>query len=537
MKKFTALLLAFVLCLTCLSACGNTSSENSNPPASNPSASENNSPAPAGEKNVVVGIPSTWNTMVPMNPSSAYTLEVGGLIFDTLIRINTDGAGEPRAAESWEMSDDQTTITLHLRQDSYFHDGEQVTSADWRYMIELMTSAEGSQCVTQDKFAIITGTEPAGKLAQGETLGIETPDDFTLVVHLKTPMNADTFFYNYAKMWFALPEHILSSYDPAEVLNWDFWQNPVGSGPLMFVSEASGTELVMKAFDNYYYDLDFDNLVYRVVTTDAALSSLMAGELDVYYYSWTPDDLATVQGNDHLRVDELVGASTLHFLSLSNVVFDANARKAINMAIDKEMILSAIYGGAGVASNTSVRPSSEYCAESWTGRDVEGAKALLAQSSLDTSKVLTLATSAGRGEDVAAIIQQNLADIGLTVDISTGDTSTVLAGARDGTYDMCLKNNSSGGSPTWLVASDMSLNAKTVSRVSDATYDEFASKINVATDTAEIKSLAAEFQGYCDDQMPLSVLCHTYEYYVLSSRVSNVSVVETTAPWEWVVSE
>lgn len=535
MKKLAALFLAVVMCATCLAACGEKPTGESTPPASDPGVSAGVE-QPAGEKAVVVGIPSTWNTMVPMNPGSAYTLEVGGLLFDTLIRINTNGQGEPRAAESWEMSEDLTTITLHLRKDSYWHDGEQVTSADWRYMIELMTSAAGSACVTQDKFAIVTGTEPGGKLAEGETLGIETPDDFTLVVHLKEAMNADTFFFNWSKMWFALPEHILKDKDPAELVNWDFWQNPVGSGPFTFVSESSGTELVMKAFDNYYYDIDFDTLIYRVVTTDAALSSLMAGELDIYYYSWTPDDLLTVEGNESLHVEELVGATSLHFLSLSNVVFDAAARQAINLAIDKQMILNAVYGGAGVASNTSVRPSSEYCAESWTGRDVEKAKELLAQSGLDTGKTLTLATSAGRGEDVAAIIQQNLAEIGLTVDIATGDTSSVLAGARDGTYDMCLKNNSSGGSPTWLVASDLSLNAKTVSRISDAKYDEYASQINQATDPTEIKALSEQFQQYCDEQMPLSVLCHTYEYYVLSSRVSNVSVVETTAPWEWVVT-
>ena len=138
---------------------------------------------------------------------------------------------------------------------------------------------------------------------------------------------------------------------------------------------------------------------------------------------------------------------------------------------------------------------------------------------------------------MAAIIQQNLAEIGLTIEIATGDTTSVLAGARDGTYDMCLKNNSSGGSPTWVVNSELSLATKTVSRVSDPKYDEYAAAINQATDSNEIMTLSEEFQQYCDEQMPFSVLCHTYEYYVLSNRVSNVSVVETTAPWEWVVTD
>ena len=537
MKKLVALLLSLTMCLTCLTACGgDTNGESSTAPTSSPSASGDVAQT-SGEKTVVVGIPSTWNTLVPMNPGSAYSLEVAGFIFDMLIRINTDGNGEPRDAESWEMSDDLSTITLHLREDSYFHDGEQVTSDDWRFTIELMTSEYGSACVTQDKYSIITGTEAGGRLAEGETLGSETPDEFTLVVHLKEPMNADTFFFNYAKMWFVLPEHLLADEDPANLVNWDFWQNPVGSGPFTFVSETSGTELTLSAYEDYYYDLDFDTMVYRVVTTDAALSALMANELDIYYYSWTPDELLTVEGNENLHVEELKGATSLHFLTLSNVVFNAQARQAINLAIDKEMILNAVYGGAGVASNTSIRPSSEYCKDSWTGRDVETAKTLLAESGLDTSKTYILATSQGRGEDVAAIIQQNLAEIGLTIEIATGDTTSVLAGARDGTYDMCLKNNSSGGSPTWVVNSELSLATKTVSRVSDPKYDEYAAAINQATDSNEIMTLSEEFQQYCDEQMPFSVLCHTYEYYVLSNRVSNVSVVETTAPWEWVVTD
>ena len=71
------------------------------------------------------------------------------------------------------------TITFHLRENSYFHDGVQVTSADWRWSIELMTSEAGSNFVTQDKFPCIEGTNDAGLLEDGAEPRTSLPSSST----------------------------------------------------------------------------------------------------------------------------------------------------------------------------------------------------------------------------------------------------------------------------------------------------------------------------------------------------------------------
>jgi peptide/nickel transport system substrate-binding protein len=513
-KKLLALVLALAMCVTLFAACSssddttdtttNTGDQQTAQTGDN-TASDASTETGSGETTgdsdedvvIVIGVPSTWNQLDCLYPASAYHIEVSEKIYDRLARLNEAGEAEPRAAESWELSDDMKTITFHLRDNSYFHDGVQVTSADWRWTIEMMTGVGGSNVVIQDKYVCIEGTDDSGRLIDGETLGIETPDDYTLVVHLKNAMTVDSFFYNYGWLWYVLPSHLLSDLDQNDIVNWDFWQSPIGSGPCKFVSQDAGaTEITLDAVDNYPVgDLQFDRLIFRVVTTDAAASAFMAGEINLYYYGYTKDGIAALDGVDGLSFVMMDNISSFSLVAVNNERFDSNFRKAVNLAIDKDLICESLYNGDADATNTSVRQSSEYCQNSWTGRDVEAAKELLAASNYDGSTI-SFACSSGRGEQTAAIIQQNLAEIGITLDISTVDTATTLSGLTDGTYDMGICNYTSGGSPTWLTTANIfGLN---VGHIDTTEYYELSQKVGLSTDTNEIAELATEYQTLCD---------------------------------------
>lgn len=534
-KKFLALLLSMTMSLAvATTGCGGDSGSGSVPP--DQSAPTSTTPADGGEV-VVMGVPSTWNQLICVNPSSAYHVEVAGMIFDRLIRTNEAGVNEPRAAASWESSEDLKTLTLHLREDSYWHDGEQVTAEDWLFTFQLMTSEDGSQCVTQNMYVAIEGTDEKGLLVSGETLGVESPDEFTLVLHFKEPMNADAFFYKYANFIYVLPEHLLADLDANDILNWDFWKAPIGSGPCKFVSDDSGMELVMEAVDNYPVgELQFDKLIYRVVTSDAAITSLQAGEINGYVYGYTRNDLAPIENNPNLRADLMDGVSSFTGLAINNERFDVNFRKALNLAVDKELIVQSQYNGDGVATNTSLRQNSEYCINTWTGRDVEAAKAYLAQSSSDINKTYTLACSSGRGETTAAILLQNLAEIGINIEIVTVDTAVVLSGMTDGTYDMGIVNYTSGSTPTWLTSTNLfGLNVGHIENAEQ--YLAYADQVGVSSSAEETAELAKEYQALFDENMPYIPLVHTYGWYIFSSWLSNVSAVETTACWEWQISK
>lgn len=518
--KLWALLLAVIMVFSmALSACNSSDDGNKDD----------------GEEVVIVyGVPSTWNQLIAMNPASAYHLEINEKIYDKLIRLNEDGIGEPRAAKSWSMSDDMKTITFKLQEELYWHDGEKVTSADWLFSLGLMTSEYGSQCVTQDKYSAIEGTGPSGLLEAGATLGVEAPDEYTLVIHLKQAMSPDTFFYNYAAMIYVLPEHLLGDLDPANLLEWEYWSAPVGSGPCRFVSETTGTEIVLEAVDNYPIgELQFDKLIYRVIATDAAVSTMLAGEINAYYYGFTSDGVSPLKNTEGVRLELFDSVSTFSGLAVNNERFDTAFRKAVNYAIDKDLIVESLYNGDGTATNTAVRENSEYCVNTWEGRNVDLAEQYLAESSWQPGAKLSLACSPGLREQMAAIIQQNLADIGIEIEIITVDTPSVLAGLQDGTYDMGMCNYTSGGSPTWIVASNMfGLNVANI--IDTSPYVELQGQVGIATDSGEIKSIATEFQSYCDENMPFVPIAHQYTWFMFSDWFKNVSAMETAACWEWI---
>ncbi len=558
LKKTLALILVLAMCLTLFAACGgdDATEGTQDPDTTNPgtttdpsttggeSGGENaSSDAEGGETGddedvvIIIGIPNTWNQLIAPQPASAYHIEVCEKIYDRLGRLNEAGEAEPRAAESWELSDDMKTITFHLRDNSYFHDGVQVTSADWRWTIEMMTSETGSNFITQDKYPCIEGTNDAGLLEEGSELGIETPDDYTLIVHLKTPMTVDSFFYNYGFLWYVLPKHILENEDMNNPLEWAYWQNPIGSGPCKFVSQDAGaTEITLDAVDDYPVgDLQFDRLIFRVIQSDSAASAYLAGEINFYYLGFTEETMAPLVGVEGLRADRMDGISSFSAIAINNERFDVNFRKAVNAAIDKDMLVEAMYAGDADATNTSVRQSSDYCVNTWSGRDVDAAKEYLAASSFDASQTVSFAISAGRGEQIGAIVQQNLAEIGINVELITLDTTTTLAGMTDGTYDMGIVNYTSGGNPTWICSTN--LFGLDVGHIDDAEYLELQAQASLCTDPAEMTEIAAEFQALCDEEMPFVALFHYYSYYIMSDWLSNVSAIETTACYEWIVSK
>ena len=544
--KLAAISLVVILAITMiLGACNNNTPTNTgSTPAPTPSQPAPSQPSGGGDSSgdeavvITMGLPVSWNHLIPYHPPTAYQIEVCTVIFDLLTRINDKGDIEPRAAESWSSSDDLSSLTINLRKDLYWHDGQQVTSKDWRFTFELMTSPAAAELISQGKLEFFAGTNIGGQLEAGQTLGLETPDDFTLIINFKSPISAYSFFTNYAYMLFVLPEHLLSSQDPSNILEWDYWRAPIGSGPCRFVSENAGVEIVLDAVDNYPIgDLQFDRLIYRVVTPDAAVSALLAGEINGGYYTgFTQDTIAPLEGVAGVRTELMTSVSTFSALCINNEKYDADFRKAINYAIDKEMICQAIYFGDADPSNTSLRPTSPMAVETWQGRNLDLAREHLDKSSYTPGAPLKLACAPGLRTDIAAVLQQNFADIGIQVEIITQEQPSVLTGLSDGTFDLGIGSFSSMAFPTWIT--NMPIFFQNLCHIEDQSlYFAYRDQASVATNDAEMSKVAEEFQALWEDEMPAAPLWHAYGWYIFSDWLQNVTALETSACWQWVVAK
>ncbi len=559
MKKHMLRVLSMAIALTmsmtfALSGCGSDTGSSTSGGGTTSSTEESTGTEETGDtetaqttdySDVVInyGLTTAWDSLNPYGSSSGSTFQhlVLDKLYDRLAYITEAAESiEPRAAESWESSEDGMTATFHLDPDAKFHDGTPVTANDWVFTAYLITDPNFDFGM-KSEFKFFEGTDDSG-VRTGDTLGIEAVDDTTLVMHFKTPTPVEDWIMLHNKYFYVLPEHLLGDMDPAEVNASDIWDNPndLGSGPCTYISELSGSQLELGSFADYQLGAPkFGKLVYTVISASNTVTSVMTGELDMFIQSASIEDsLAAEEMGLPVQKSDLP-TSIVAFLINNQNVSDKRIRQAMNLAIDKEMLIEQNVEGQGVPSATFIIPGSEYDAGIEWSRDVEQAKALLEEAGWDSSQTLTMAVTSTR-ERMAAVIQQNLAEVGINIEILTVDLATEFAGLQDGTYDLGICGSTATNYPLWMEGYYDYRNA-TYCQITDPTFAEYQEEIAAALDESIRKDLVNEYQQFWYDEMPLVMLYHAYSFSVVSPRMSGVhqsdSGMLNEAVWNWEVTE
>ena len=418
MKRLTALLLAAALALS-LAACG---------------------PEGKAADTVRYGLSNAWDALMPYNSPSGsnYSRIIYDKIYDRLAYVHADGTLEPRAASSWESADGGTAALFHLDEKAAFHDGTPVTAEHWTDTIALLTDPA---CPTlgRSAFAVLSGTDDTGAAVPGEALGAEAVDKYTLKLTFKTPTTPEDFLLDKNREYYVLPTHLLEGTAPEDVMELALWDEPVGSGPCKFVSETPGSQLVLEANPDYQLGAPgFDRLVITVIDKSNLLTSLIAGDLDYYAFGGNVSvEDAEVARAAGLEVLEGTVPNSFYELMLNNeTIPSAAVRRAIDLALDKEALCLHTAQGLGEPAASDLTPGTGYDSGLTWARNVDGAKALLAEGGYD-GRTYTLACTANRS-GLAALMQQELAEAGITVTIETVDSATLFAGMADGKYDMAI---------------------------------------------------------------------------------------------------
>lgn len=487
----------------------------------------------SGEKVIVYGLSTSWNRLMPYDLSAMNTVIPNDKIFDRLVYLTDDGIGM-RAAKDIKVEDDGKTFVITLREESKWHDGEPVTSEDWLWTFQTVSDPEFTG-VSKSYLSFFTGTDGTGSVVDGETLGVEAPDPYTLVLHLKEASTPESLFS--PNNWYlpVMPKHLLKDIAPADLNDDEFWTHPIGSGPCKFVSEIAGTELVLEANDDYYLGRpQFDKLIYKVVDTASAPTALLAGEIDTCFGPLSTDVALSLDGQNGLHADKMNGASGNSVVALNNELFPEKVRKAFSLAIDKELIVQSVYHGAGQVTESYLLPTSKYANNDLPkGRDVEKAKELIAESGFDTSKTYTLGTSKS-SEQMAVIIQQNLAEIGVNIELVTGEGATLMAQARSGEIDSMMLGFTTNSSPLYMMA-HMNSETPNYSRLTDPEFYEWQVKISGEQDEAKRIEYAKEAQEVYAEKCPYIPLLQRDIYMVASSKLHNITVGNADACWLWEV--
>lgn len=490
--------------------------------------------------NINYGISNPWDSLMPYYSVSGsnYSRIIYDKIYDRLAYVQPDGTCLPRAASSWESAEDGYAILFHLDEKAAFHDGTPVTAQHWVDTIALVTNPE-CQILGRGTFACLTGTDEEGAAVAGETLGVQAVDDYTLKLTFKNPVVPEEFLVDKNREIYVLPTHLLQDIAPADLVNDDFWLNPVGSGPCKFVSEISGSSLVLESNPDYQLGAPgFDTLTITVMDKSNLLTALIAGDLDYYTFGGSiSEEDRPVAEEAGFTVQEGTVPSTFYELMLNNETLSSAAlRQAVAAALDKELLCQQSTGSLGTITDSSILPGTDYAGPAaQSSYDPDKAKQLLAEAGYD-GQTYTLACTSQRAS-LAALVQQNLEAVGLKVEIETVDSATMFAGMNDGTYDMGLASHTPTSLPLWFTGARLTPQ-NNIFRVADlSNYTTLLNAINQETNQTARVALVDEFEAYLKEEMPFVPLWFGNALHVQSKTVTGIDHPAAACcnenVWQW----
>ena len=537
MFRLLALTLVFTMVLGLVS-CGNQPQQQSQTDTGTETSGQ------AEGVNLNYGISNSWDSLMPYYSVSGsnYSRIIYDKLYDRLAYIQPDGTCSPRAATSWESADDGYAILFHLDEGAAFHDGTPVTAQHWVDTIALVTNP-ACNVLGRDTFAGLTGTDEIGAAIEGENLGAEAVDEHTLKLTFDNPVVPEEFLVEYNRDIYVLPTHLLTDIAPEDLVTSDFWQNPVGSGPCQFVSEVSGSTLVLSANKDYQLGAPgFDTLTITVMDKANLLTALIAGDLDYYTFGGSiSEENRPVAEQAGFAVEEGAGPSTFYELMINNETVDsADLRHAIEKALDKELLCQQNTGSLGTVTNTSILPGTEYSRPAGeSAYDPEGAKELLAQAGYD-GETFTLACTSQRAS-LAALIQQNLADVGIQVEIETVDSATMFAGMSDGTYDLAVASHTPTSLPLWFTGSRFTADNNLFWVPDLSQYTTLLTALEEETNETARIDLVDEWEALLNQEMPFIPLWFSYALHVQSKTVTGIDYAAAACcnenVWQWEMTQ
>ncbi|PSM16777.1 MULTISPECIES: ABC transporter substrate-binding protein [Nitratireductor] len=442
----------------------------------------------------------------------------------------------PGLAESWDVSDDGLEYTFKLRPGVKFHTTDFFTpTRDFNADDVLFTfERQLKKDHPWNEYTAGISWEYFNAMSMPDLIKeIVKVDDMTVKFVLtrpEAPMVANLAM-DFASVMSKEYADKLEADGKMDMLN----QQPVGTGPFQFVAYQKDAVIRYKANPDYWDGKQpIDDLVFAI-TTDASVrqQKLMAGECHVAPYP-NPADLEALKAASNLQVMEQEGLNVGYLAYNTQMApFDnPKVRKALNMAINKQAILDAVFQGAGQAAKNPIPPTmwSYNNAVEDDPYDPEAAKKMLEEAGVADLSMKVWAMPVQRpynpnARRMAELIQEDFSKVGVTVEIVSYEWGEYLerskATDRDGA--VLLGWTGDNGDPDNFLA--VLLGCDGVGGANRAQwchkpFDDMIQKAKVISDQAERTKLYEEAQMVFKEQAPWATIAHSVVFMPMSTKVT-----------------
>ena len=424
--------------------------DSSNP--SIPSTSTAEKPEPAFTSNFNAGRPQggklvrLYRDPPTIDPHLTTDNISGGLvneIFGGLVTLSLDLEVVPDLAERWDVSDDGRVYTFHLRKNAKFHDGKSVTAEDIRWSIERVADPKTLSPVAEQYLSDIVGV--SAKLAgQADSIsGLQVIDQHTIKITIDEPKS-----YFLAKLTY--PTAFIVDRENVEAEGGGWLRQPNGTGPFKLAEYQIGE--ILRLARNEYYHLGPPNLDEVEFILAGGSPMLMYENDEIHLTGVGLADLERVQDPNEPLNAELTAAPSSFGVSYIGLNVDQPPlddplfRQALNLAIDRETISTAVLDGLRIPAMTIIPPGFPSYSTEVRGYDYDPERALevLKQSKygndLENLPRITLSISGSFGADVPLDMEVILSSwqdvLGVEVEIQQTEWATFLQDLQDRRYHM-----------------------------------------------------------------------------------------------------
>jgi peptide/nickel transport system substrate-binding protein len=450
-------------------------------------------------------------------------------LFASPLRFDDKWNPQPYLAETWKFADDGKSLTLNLRKDALFHDGQPVTSADVAFTVMAIKANHPFQTM------------------MGPVEKVDTPDAHTAIIRMSVPHPAIVLAMSPA-LCPILPKHVYND-------GKDLKTNPkngeglVGSGPFKLVEFKPSQRIVMERFDKFFL-AGKPYLDKIIINVNPDASSLMLGfergDIQMYPFLSVPTDLKRVAANPkaELTARGYEGIGPINWLAFNTAkkpLSDLAVRKAIATSIDKNFITKVLMGGFAVVDDGPIVPSSPFAVNDLVRYpyDLKKAAEMLDgagyQAGGDGTRFKLTIDYLPGGDDqqknVAEYIRGQLKKVGIAVDVRASADFPAWA-KRMATHDFDLGMDIvfNWGDPVIGVARTyLSTNIKPIVWTNTQSYsnpkvDELLNTAGTVLDPTKRKAYYATFEKIVTDELPIDFINVIPYHTAALKKVGNVPV-------------
>jgi peptide/nickel transport system substrate-binding protein len=362
---------------------------------------------------VVVSMTNSPNNLDPRVGTDSYSAKTANLMFTNLMNLDEQLRVCPGLAERLEHPDPLTYVAT-LRRGVKFHDGHELTADDVVYTFRSILDPE-----------FVTPLKGGYR----ELKAIDARDRYTVVFTLHQPFTS-------------FPINLMRAIVPVGA-GPDFGNNPVGTGPYKFVRYSVDDQLEVSVFPEYFGGRPANDGIIVKITPDDVMRGLelRKGTVDIVVNNLGPDVVHQLKQNEHLQTIEAPGVDYQYmaFNLREPALADVRVRQAFAYAIDRHAIVEYLRRGLATPADTMLPPVSWAHADNVMSfpRDLDRARALLDEAGYpdpdgpDGPQPRLRFTLKMSNEDFnrlqAAVIQQNMREVGVAIDVRTYEFATLLA--------------------------------------------------------------------------------------------------------------